>query len=146
MKTYLLITILLSLAVLSTKADKSVLGGALELCSKDPLTGFQRDGYCNTDESDYGTHVVCAQVTKEFLEYSKSKGNDLITPHSNQFPGLNPGDFWCLCASRWKEAYDAGIAPPVNLAATHQKALDYVTEDALKKHSPDTSSNYKVCG
>lgn len=117
---------------------KNVLGGDLEVCCIDPLTGFMRDGYCNTNDMDHGTHVVCAIVTAEFLAFTKARGNDLSTPMPQyQFPGLKPGDGWCLCALRWKEAYIAGFAPPVKLSATHEKVLEYVDLDVLKEFSID---------
>lgn len=100
------------------------------------MTGFYRNGVCETGPQDVGTHVVCAQVTAEFLAFTKSQGNDLSTPRFN-FPGLNPGDCWCLCASRWQEALSAGVAPPVNLAATHIAALDFVSLEDLKHHALD---------
>ena len=110
----------------------NVFGQPLELCCDSPKTGFYRDGFCNTGSIDLGTHVVCAEMTKEFLDYTKSKGNDLSTPNLiYDFPGLKPGDCWCLCALRWKEAYDAGVAPKVKLEATHDKALEYLTIDQL---------------
>ncbi len=113
----------------------NVLGEPLQSCSFDPLTGFFRDGCCNTDDHDHGTHVVCARMTAEFLNFSAKRGNDLITPRPQwRFPGLKPGDRWCLCATRWKEAFDAGVAPPVILAATHSKVLEYVTIEDLKAH------------
>jgi uncharacterized protein len=116
--------------------DKNVLGGPLAICSRDPLTGFYRDGCCTTGAEDYGTHVVCARVTAEFLAFSLSRGNDLITPRPDyRFPGLKPGDGWCLCVSRWKEAYDAGVAPPLRLEATHEAALRVVTLAQLKEHA-----------
>jgi uncharacterized protein len=103
----------------------NVLGTALVACSFDPLTGFFRDGCCNTALSDHGTHVVCARVTADFLAYSLQRGNDLVTPRPEyRFVGLQPGDRWCLCANRWKEALQAGVAPPVDLEATHAKALE----------------------
>jgi hypothetical protein len=106
----------------------NVLGTALVPCSYDPLTGYFRDGCCNTDENDRGSHVICAKVTQAFLDFSLSKGNDLITPHPQyRFAGLKAGDKWCLCALRWKEAFIAGVAPPVLLESTHFKALEYVT-------------------
>jgi uncharacterized protein (DUF2237 family) len=115
---------------------KNVLGGDLEVCCTSPMTGFYRDGRCETGPQDRGIHVVCAIVTKEFLEYSKSRGNDLMTPNPYySFPGLKPGDGWCLCASRWKEAYDAGVAPKVKLDATHEAALRIVSLDILKEHA-----------
>lgn len=112
---------------------KNVFGEALASCCTDPMTGFYRDGFCNTGKADVGTHVVCAIVTEEFLEFTKSRGNNLSSPVPEyNFPGLNPGDGWCLCALRWKEAYEAGLAPPVKLEATHQKALQYIPLEALK--------------
>ena len=114
----------------------NVLGGPLKACSFSPLTGYHRDGCCNTSEDDQGTHVVCAKVTQEFLEYSLKRGNDLVTPRPEyRFAGLKPGDRWCLCALRWKEALLAGVAPPVHLEATHSKVLEHVTLEQLKLHS-----------
>jgi len=118
----------------------NVLGEPLLACSYAPLTGFFRDGCCNTDANDHGTHVVCARMTKEFLDFSAARGNDLITPRPQwRFPGLKPGDRWCLCATRWREALQAGLAPPVILEATHQKVLEYVSLEELKayQYSPD---------
>lgn len=113
----------------------NVLGTPLEACSFDPLTGYFRDGCCNTDSSDTGTHVICARMTAEFLTFSASRGNDLVTPRPEwRFPGLTPGDRWCLCAIRWQEALVAGVAPPVVLQATHERALAYVTLADLKEH------------
>ena len=110
----------------------NVFAQPLELCCDNPKTGFYRDGFCNTGSIDLGTHVVCAEMTKEFLDYTKSKGNDLSTPNPiYDFPGLKPGDCWCLCALRWKEAYEAGVAPNVKLEATHDKALEYLTMNQL---------------
>lgn len=110
----------------------NLLGTELELCSSAPLTGYYRDGCCNTGGDDSGVHVVCAQVTDEFLAFSKREGNDLSTPRPEYgFVGLAAGDRWCLCASRWQDAYDAGVAPPVVLAATHARALDWCDRDAL---------------
>lgn len=114
---------------------KNVLQTELQSCCTDPMTGFYRDGHCHTGPQDTGRHVVCAVMTAEFLAFSKSKGNDLITPIPHyQFPGLKPGDQWCLCALRWKEAFEAGVAPPVVLEATHEKALEYVTFEDLLEH------------
>lgn len=114
----------------------NVLGEPLQACSFDPLTGYFRDGCCNTDAHDHGTHVVCARMTAEFLSFSAERGNDLITPRPQwRFPGLKPGDRWCLCATRWKEAFEAGVAPPVVLACTHRKVLDYVELEDLKAHA-----------
>jgi uncharacterized protein (DUF2237 family) len=115
---------------------RNVLGSELILCSHDPLTGYFRDGCCNTDASDRGSHVVCAVVTDEFLEYSKSRGNDLSTPRPEyRFPGLKDGDRWCLCAMRWREALSEGIAPDVVLECTHEKALAFVSLDHLLAHA-----------
>lgn len=106
---------------------KNVLGTDLEPCSDDPVTGFYRTGCCETDADDLGRHIVCAQVTEEFLAFSKQNGNDLSTPHPEHgFPGLVPGDRWCLCASRWQQAFEAGVAPPVVLKATHALALEWI--------------------
>ncbi|MFQ3615308.1 MAG: DUF2237 domain-containing protein [Cyanobacteriota bacterium] len=117
---------------------RNVLGGKLEICSIAPVTGFYRDGCCNTGAGDFGAHVVCAEVTQEFLDYTRARGNDLCTPMPVYgFPGLKPGDRWCLCASRWKEALDAGVAPPVILAATHASALEYVSMAELEQHALD---------
>jgi hypothetical protein len=114
----------------------NVVGGKLETCCTSPMTGYYRDGKCNTGGGDFGAHTVCAQLTEEFLQFTKSNGNDLSTPVPEfNFPGLKPGDCWCLCASRWKEAMDAGVAPPVVLAATHALTLEYVSLDELKQHA-----------
>ncbi len=114
----------------------NVLGTALAACSFDPLTGFYRDGCCNTGHEDRGTHVVCAQVTADFLAYSLGRGNDLITPRPEyRFVGLRPGDRWCLCAHRWNEAMQAGVAPPVDLQATHAKVLEVVSLEQLQAHA-----------
>ncbi len=116
----------------------NVLGGKLETCCTSPMTGYYRDGKCNTGGGDFGAHTVCAQLTAEFLQFTKSNGNDLSTPVPEfNFPGLKPGDCWCLCASRWKEAMDAGCAPRVVLAATHALTLEYVSLDELKQHAAD---------
>ena len=111
---------------------KNVFGEDLQMCCNDPKTGFYRDGFCHTGPDDAGVHVVCAHMTDEFLEFTKSQGNDLSTPMpAFGFPGLKAGDRWCLCASRWKEALEAGVAPPVVLEATHEKALQIVSLDQL---------------
>ena len=116
----------------------NVLGGELRACCFDPVTGFYRDGSCRTGEEDAGTHVVCARMTVEFLNFSVERGNDLVTPRPQfRFRGLKPGDRWCLCVLRWKEAYEAGCAPPVVLAATHERALDFVSLADLKRHALD---------
>jgi uncharacterized protein len=120
------------------KTQKNVLGTDLQLASIDPMTGYFRTGYCNTDANDRGLHVVAAIVTKEFLEYSRSQGNDLMTPYpASNFPGLIPGNTWCLCVLRWKEALDAGVAPPVILEATNIKALEFVSLEMLQAHQAD---------
>ena len=117
---------------------RNVLGEALQTCCTSPMTGYYRDGKCNTGGGDYGAHVICAQVTQEFLEFSKARGNDLSTPvPAFDFPGLKPGDRWCLCASRWKEALDNGMAPPIVLASTHASALEYVSMSELKQYAID---------
>jgi uncharacterized protein len=117
---------------------QNVLGGELEDCSTEPLTGFFRDGCCNTGAGDLGLHVVCAVMTEEFLEFSRRAGNDLSTPNPDyNFPGLKPGDRWCLCAARWVEAWESGRAPKVNLRATHALMLEYVDLEELKKHAAE---------
>ena len=117
---------------------RNVLGGELEPCSGDPLTGFYRDGCCRTGPDDDGVHVVCARVTAEFLECSKDQGNDLSTPRPEfGFPGLQPGDQWCLCASRWVEALEAGVAPAVVLSATHARATEWADLADLRRHAVD---------
>jgi uncharacterized protein (DUF2237 family) len=113
----------------------NVLGGKLESCSTDPMTGFFRNGACDTCAQDAGSHTVCAVMTAEFLAFSKYVGNDLSTPRAEfGFAGLKPGDAWCLCASRFLQAHDDGCAPKVNLAATHVRALEIVPGDVLEKH------------
>ena len=114
---------------------KNVLGTELVACSFDPLTGYFRDGCCNTDASDLGSHLICVRVTREFLAFSRARGNDLSTPMpQHRFTGLQPGDRWCLCALRWREALHEGYAPPVVLEATHANALQFVTLAQLEKH------------
>jgi uncharacterized protein len=116
--------------------DRNVVGGRLVPCSRDPLTGFYRDGCCATGTEDAGSHTVCAIVTAEFLEFSALAGNDLATPRPEWgFPGLSPGDRWCVCAPRWLEAYDAGCAPAVVLGATHARAAEVIPIDALIAHA-----------
>jgi uncharacterized protein (DUF2237 family) len=115
--------------------QKNVLGQPLSPCSFDPMTGFFRTGCCETDAQDHGSHTVCAEMTATFLEFSQRKGNDLSTPRPEYgFPGLKPGDRWCVCAARWREALEAGVAPPVILASTHERVLDYVTREDLERH------------
>lgn len=117
----------------------NVLGERLRECGRDPVTGFYRDGCCNTGDSDAGSHTVCAIMTDAFLRFSASRGNDLSTPRPQfGFPGLKAGDQWCLCAARWREAFEAGCAPRVVLEATHQAALSYVTLDQLRAHATGT--------
>ena len=112
----------------------SIFGDKIEACCHDPVTGYFRDGFCNTDEHDFGSHVVCAEITEDFLIFSKAMGNDLSTPRPEfNCPGLKEGDRWCLCALRWKEAYDAGVAPRVYLESCHLNALSYVTKDQLEE-------------
>ncbi|UJS26585.1 DUF2237 family protein [Thiothrix winogradskyi] len=118
----------------------NVLGTALEECSTQPITGFFRDGSCNTSKQDIGSHTVCVVLTREFLEFSRSQGNDLMTPVPEYgFPGLKPGDQWCLCAARWREAFDAGKAPRVRVLATHQDCLRILDLADLKQHAVDLS-------
>ena len=125
---------------MSNDKPKNVLGENLETCSLAPRTGFARTGDCDTGPEDVGSHTVCAQVTREFLEFSRSRGNDLITPVPQVgFPGLRPGDRWCLCAARWREALEADCAPRVALRATHQRALEVVSLEDLKAHAIDLS-------
>jgi len=120
---------------------KNVLGTQLQSCSVDPLTGFYRDGCCRTGQDDLGLHTVCTQVTEEFLEFSRAVGNDLSTPNPMfDFPGLRPGDRWCLCAVRWKEALEAGLAPPVVLEATHISTLEFVDLEDLRAHAIEASA------
>ena len=114
---------------------KNILGTELQLCCTDPMTGFFRDGYCNTNQMDEGTHVVCAVMTDAFLEFTRSRGNDLSTPRPEyKFPGLKAGDCWCLCALRWKEAHQAGVAPAIKPEATHEKILEFFSKSLLEEH------------
>lgn len=120
---------------------KNVWGENLEPCCTSPRVGFYRDGYCRTGREDTGLHIVCAEMTAEFLEYSQSVGNDLSTPNPMfDFPGLQPGDRWCLCVERWKQALEAGAAPPVVLAATHISALEFVDLEQLEAYAVETPS------
>src|SRR5688500_4439954 len=119
---------------------RNVLGDRLQSCSEAPMTGFYRDGCCNTEPEDVGVHTVCALMTEEFLEFSRARGNDLSTPMPEVgFPGLKPGDRWCLCAARWKEALDAGMAPRIVLTATHEATLEVASLADLKKYAIDLS-------
>ena len=125
---------------LGPRPSRNVFGEPLQACSTAPVTGFFRNGCCDTSDQDVGSHTVCAVMTEDFLQFSKSRGNDLSTPLPDfGFPGLKAGDRWCLCAPRWQEAFEAGQAPRVVLRATHQGALDYCTLDDLKRHAIDLS-------
>ena len=120
------------------RASLNVFGEPLASCSEQPLTGYFRDGCCNTEDADLGRHVVCVRLTERFLAFSQQRGNDLVTPRPEfGFPGLKAGDRWCLCAARWREAMHAGVAPPVRLSATHQEALAVVPLEDLKRHALD---------
>jgi uncharacterized protein (DUF2237 family) len=122
--------------------DQNVLGGELEPCGSDPVTGFFRDGACRTDDRDYGSHTICAVVTREFLDHQRSIGNDLTTAAPQfHFPGLVPGDRWCVTASNWLRAYQDGAAAPVVMASTHQRVLDIVPIDALREHAVDVPTD-----
>ena len=115
---------------------KNILGGDLQACSTDPMTGFFRDGCCHTSQDDTGMHTVCAVMTDDFLVYSKAMGNDLMTPRpAFQFPGLKAGDRWCVCLGRWVEALEAGFAPPVVLEATHASACEFIDRSVLEEHA-----------
>ena len=121
---------------MAREPDINVVGGTLLECSADPLTGFYRDGCCGTGPEDAGSHTVAAVLTEEFLAFSRQAGNDLSTPRPELgFPGLDPGERWCVCAARWLEAHRAGVAPPVVLAATHQRALDVIPIELLLEHA-----------
>lgn len=134
-------TVASTLNLAETMSSKNVLGGAQSPFPGSHITGFYRDGYCHTDENDPGQHAVAATMTKQFLEFTKSQGNDLQTPMpQSNFPGLKPGDSWCICTARWKEAQEAGVAPPVDLKATHAAALSLVPLKTLKKYQATASS------
>ncbi|MPZ61742.1 MAG: DUF2237 family protein [Propionibacteriales bacterium] len=123
-------------------SERNVLGGELEGCGTDPMTGFYRDGCCNTGPEDIGNHTVCAVVSAEFLAHQRRIGNDLSTPRPEfGFSGLRPGDRWCVCASRWLQAYVDGAPAPIVLAATHERALDAVPLDALREHAVDVPAD-----
>lgn len=127
---------------MQVQEPKNVLGDSLQPCSQDPVTGFYRTGRCQTGPDDTGNHVVCAEMTEAFLRFTKAQGNDLSTPRPEfNFPGLEPGDRWCLCAARWQEALEAGVAPPVHLAATHEKALQTLALEDLKAHALDAEAS-----
>ncbi|ADP82611.1 DUF2237 family protein [Pseudofrankia inefficax] len=122
--------------------ERNVLGGPLEPCGTDPMTGFSRDGCCSSGPEDLGSHTVCAVVTKEFLDHQREVGNDLSTPRPEwAFPGLRPGDRWCVVAARWLQAYRAGVAAPVVLASTNARALELVPLDALREHAVDVPAD-----
>ncbi len=133
---FVFLTINSNLMSQNGQTPKNILGGPLMSCCTDPLTGFYRNGRCETGAEDYGTHVVCALMNEEFLEFTKSMGNDLSTPRPEyNFPGLKPGDKWCLCAIRWKEAHEQQSAPRVVLESTHEKALQYIDLNVLKQYA-----------
>lgn len=118
------------------ETQKNVLGTELSACCHDPLTGYHRDGSCRADDADLGAHLICVRVTEEFLRYSKEAGNDLSTPRPEfGFPGLEPGDCWCVCASRWVDAWKDGVVAPVLLESTHERALEYVSLDILRENA-----------
>jgi len=120
------------------ESEANVLGGELAVCSMDPTTGFMRDGYCYPLQRDPGRHEICAVMTDDFLQYSNAQGNDLVTPRPDlNFPGLEPGDHWCVCVPRWIEAHEAGHAPPVNLAATSEDVLEDVSIATLREYAAD---------
>ena len=123
--------------------DRNVLGGRLEVCSTSPRTGFYRDGCCNTGPEDLGLHVVCTQVTREFLAFARRQGNDLVSPAPEYgFPGLKPGDRWCLCVQRWREALLAHVAPPIFLRSTHHSALQALALEDLLAHALDSETTH----
>ncbi|WP_374629070.1 DUF2237 family protein [Frankia sp. AgPm24] len=127
--------------------ERNVLGGELEPCGIDPLTGFYRDGCCSTGPDDLGSHTVCAVMTTEFLRHQRQVGNDLSTPRPEYaFPGLRPGDRWCVIAVRWLQAYHAGVAAPVVLASTHERALEVIPLDALRAHAVDVPADPRSLG
>ena len=127
--------------------EHNVLGEDLEPCGTDPVTGFYRDGSCTCGPEDIGVHAVCAVMTTEFLEHQRSVGNDLTTPRPEwSFPGLKPGDRWCVVAARWRQAYDEGVAAPVVLASTHERALDVIPLEWLREHAVDVPSDPRSLG
>lgn len=131
----------------SSSGAKNVRGKPLQVCGQDPMTGYYRNGCCDTGPGDLGVHTVCAVMTDEFLEFTRSRGNDLSTPNpAFQFPGLSAGDRWCLCAQRWQEAYEQGVAPPVVLAATHMGTLEFVSLEALESLAIDADSEADTDG
>ena len=127
---------------METNSSENVLGEELHSCSDNPTTGFYRDGCCHTGPRDLGNHVVCAEMTEAFLQFTAKQGNDLTTPRPEMnFPGLDPGDRWCLCAGRWMEAVQAGVAPPVVLEATNKAALDVIALETLRAHAIDSAAS-----
>jgi uncharacterized protein len=127
--------------------DRNVLGGQLEVCGTEPVTGFFRDGCCNTGPEDLGSHTVCAVATREFLAHQQAVGNDLSTPMPEyRFPGLQPGDRWCVVAARWLQAYHDGVAAPVVLAATHERATEIVPIELLREHAVDVPGDASSLG
>jgi uncharacterized protein (DUF2237 family) len=127
--------------------ERNVLGGPLEPCGTDPMTGFYRDGCCSTGPDDIGRHTVCAVVTAEFLSFERMVGNDLVTPRPElRFPGLHPGDRWCVVAARWRQAYENGVAAPVVLASTHERTLDEIPLKALREHAVDVPADPGALG
>ena len=128
-------------------SERNVLGGELQTCSTDPLTGFTREGCCTTGPEDVGSHTICAVMTQEFLEHQRATGNDLVTPRPEyRFPGLVPGDGWCVVAARWGQAYLAGAAAPVVLGATHERALEVVPLEWLREHAVDVPDDPSLLG
>jgi len=135
-------TSLVSGAYAELVTDRNVLGGELEPCGTDPVTGFFRDGCCTSGPQDIGSHTVCAVMTPDFLDHQRQVGNDLGAPRPEfRFPGLRPGDRWCVVAARWRQAYEAGVAAPVILASTHVRALELITLDALREHAVDVPAD-----
>lgn len=131
----------------SAPSERNVRGGSLEPCGTDPVTGFFRDGRCSTGPEDIGSHTVCAVVTEEFLAHQRAVGNDLTTPRPEwRFPGLSPGDRWCVVAARWLQAYQAGAAAPVVLSCTHERALDVVPLTLLEEHAVDVPADPSSLG
>lgn len=132
---------------MADEPERNVLGEPLQLCGTDPVTGFYRNGCCSTGPSDAGSHTICAVMTAEFLEHQLQVGNDLVTPQPQwMFPGLTPGDRWCVVAARWLQAYQDGAAAPVVLASTHERALTVVPLDVLREHSVDVPDDLSGLG